>query len=137
MLQQHTPQLGTVCARRAHVASYSTPCRPVCSVRVPLAPKHHLSSSLRAAAHHDQATTSESACPFANVVSDSSNGIKSSAAVAAAATGLRGTGWQVLPQGNVQGLPEAEGDWCWNPLLGEFGQLEQQGAGAFLLQRFK
>lgn len=45
--------------------------------------------------------------------------------------------WRVLQEGNTRQLPEPEGRWCFNPIVGEFLELESKGAGTFLLERFK
>lgn len=45
--------------------------------------------------------------------------------------------WRVLPNGNTPQLPEPEGRWCWNPLLGEYGEMESKGMGPFLIERYK
>jgi hypothetical protein len=34
-------------------------------------------------------------------------------------------------------LPQPQGRWCFNPVLGEYGELEAKGAGAFCLERFR
>jgi hypothetical protein len=43
----------------------------------------------------------------------------------------------VLPNGNVDGLPLAQGNCSWLPHIGEYGELESKGGGAFMLERFK
>lgn len=50
--------------------------------------------------------------------------------------GPEGT-WRVLPNGNTPQLPEPEGKWAWNPLLGEYGEMEHKGMGPFLVERYK
>lgn len=50
--------------------------------------------------------------------------------------GPEGT-WRVLPNGNTPQLPEPEGRWAWNPLLGEYGEMERKGMGPFLVERYK
>lgn len=50
--------------------------------------------------------------------------------------GPEGT-WRVLPNGNTPQLPEPEGRWAWNPLLGEYGEMERKGMGPFLVDRYK
>jgi hypothetical protein len=45
--------------------------------------------------------------------------------------------WRVLPNGNTPQLPDPEGRWCWNPLLGEYGEMESKGMGPFLVERYK
>lgn len=88
-----------------------------------------------------------SQCPFAHsaglssLTSASSNLLKQTPAAAepgGAADELpRGSDWAALSPGEGAGLPRVEGRFCWNPLLGEVLDVEAQGAGPFLLQRYK
>jgi hypothetical protein len=90
------------------------------------------SSSLKAAAQEPEtAAVPKSACPFAGTVPDSSK------PAAAPPTDLSGPGWKVLPHGNVNHLPVADGNFSWMPIIGEYGELESKGAGAFMLERFR
>jgi hypothetical protein len=50
---------------------------------------------------------------------------------------LSGHGWAVVGAESASGLPAVPGRWCWNPLLGDMLALEAQGAGPFLLQRYR
>lgn len=43
----------------------------------------------------------------------------------------------MLPNGNVDNLPLAQGNFSWLPIIGEYGELESRGGGAFMLERFK
>ncbi|KAF8071285.1 cyp26b1 [Scenedesmus sp. PABB004] len=99
----------------------------------------------RAAASHDgepstshdaePSTSSASACPFAGGAA--AEPPPAGAAEVAGLAGLSGPGWRVLPRGNAAGLPRATGAWCWNPLLGDYGDIAARGVGAFLLERFR
>lgn len=51
---------------------------------------------------------------------------------------LHGPGWRVLPDGNPpEQLPDPQGRWAWNPLLGEYGEMERKGMGPFLVERYQ
>jgi hypothetical protein len=96
------------------------------------------SSEPAAIAPTTSSTTSSSSCPM---------GFGSSSVSAVPAhelAGLSGSGWRVLSpatgngsSSNPQQLPEPQGRWCFNPVVGEYLQLESKGAGAFLLDRFR
>lgn len=59
-----------------------------------------------------------SACPFL-ATSASLTAPHAPSSVPAELAGLHGQNWRVLPNGNTPQLPEPEGRWSWNPLLGE------------------
>jgi hypothetical protein len=119
------------------------------------AQQHDLSSVTAPAAAAAAVSTSQ--CPFAHqaglsaLASAASNMVNSmrqqptSSPTASGSTTqqqhqqqqLSGHGWSVVGPESAAVLAAVPGRWCWNPLLGEMLQLEAQGAGAFLLQRYR
>lgn len=77
---------------------------------------------------------SSSVCPF--LAFQDRGQVASSTAAAAELAAIRGPNWRPAP-GNPQQLPEPQGRWCFNPLVGEYMELEAKGAGPFLLERFR
>jgi hypothetical protein len=118
------------------------------------AQQHDLPSVTTPAAPAAAAAVSTSQCPFAHQAGLSSlasstsnlvNSIRQQPTSNSTASGsttqqqqqLSGHGWSVVDAESASGLPAVPGRWCWNPLLGDMLALEAQGAGPFLLQRYR
>jgi hypothetical protein len=83
-------------------------------------------------------SSNASSCPFLTPKSSFTDAAAQSK-LSVELAGLHGPDgtWRVLPNGNTPQLPEPEGRWAWNPLLGEYGEMERKGMGPFLVERYK
>jgi hypothetical protein len=83
-------------------------------------------------------TSTASSCPFLAPKSSFTD-VAAQSQLSQELAGLHGPEgtWRVLPNGNTPQLPEPEGRWAWNPLLGEYGEMERKGMGPFLVERYK